>query len=249
MPDRRTHRGPHPEDAVLFTTETLPVLRQAVGDMSLLLSRGYAEKSSLKLVGDRYALNQRQRTAVMRSSCSDEKLHQRQNSQIQPESVSQELGILDGYNILITVEAALAGGVLLLGRDGCIRDLASIHGTYRKVSETLPALEVISEILIKLNPSEVVWVLDKPVSNSGRLKGVILEFAAKKSLRWDVRLEMNPDKVLLESEHIIATSDSAVLDGCEKWLNLARIVVENLTANRNINLLDLRGISLSNNVN
>ncbi len=56
MPDRRKHRGPHPEDRRLFAPEALPRLRAAAGDLSWLLSRGYAPESSLKLVGDRYAL-------------------------------------------------------------------------------------------------------------------------------------------------------------------------------------------------
>ena len=72
MPDKRAHRGQHPADAMLFASDRIPDIRYAVADYSLLLGKGYAEKSSLKLVGDRFALTERQRLAVMRSSCSDE---------------------------------------------------------------------------------------------------------------------------------------------------------------------------------
>ena len=240
MPDKRSHRGPHPEDAKLFNNQTLPTLRRAVGERGWLLSRGYAGKSTLKLVGDRYALTQRQRVAIMRSSCSDEQLTKRTNSQITPECVWQKALILDGYNILITIEAAMGGGVLLMGHDGCVRDLASIHGTYRKVEETLPALNMIYETLRNFNFSEVIWILDKPVSNSGRLRGIILDFAAEMSLNWDVQLKQNPDKMLAESDQIIATSDSVVLDACKSWFNLSRIVIESMSFAQDINLLDLR---------
>ena len=37
----------------------------------------------------------------------------------------------------------MGGGIVLLARDGCYRDMASMHGTYRKVAETVPALEAI----------------------------------------------------------------------------------------------------------
>ena len=67
MPDTRRHRGPHPQDAELFASETHPTLREAVNHLSWLLTRGYAERSSLKLVGDRFGLQERQRRAVMRS--------------------------------------------------------------------------------------------------------------------------------------------------------------------------------------
>ena len=71
MPDRRTHRGPHPEDARLFGPEAQPLLGGAAADFCWLLDRGYAHDSTLKLVGDRYNLVARQRTAVSRCCCSE----------------------------------------------------------------------------------------------------------------------------------------------------------------------------------
>ena len=71
MPDKRSHRGPHPDDAKLFAPEKIAHLRNAVEDFSLLLTKGYADKGALKLVGDKFSLTQRQRLAVMRSACSD----------------------------------------------------------------------------------------------------------------------------------------------------------------------------------
>ena len=53
---------------------------------------------------------------------------------------------LDGFNCVITLEAALSGGLVLIGRDGCLRDLSSIHGTYRAVSETPRAVELLGEL-------------------------------------------------------------------------------------------------------
>jgi len=79
--------------------------------------------------------------------------------------------------VLITVEAAMSGGVIFVGRDGCFRDLASIHGTYRKVTETIPALQLIGEFLKEAGVTKALWLLDSPVSNSGRLKTLIGELA------------------------------------------------------------------------
>lgn len=41
---------------------------------------------------------------------------------------------------------------------------------------------------------------------------------------------MNPDKVLAESRQVVATADSAILDRCEHWANLAREVIERCIA-------------------
>ena len=77
MPDKRTHRGPHPADEKLFAADAISNLRTAIADFSLLLTKGYAEKSALKLVGDRFSLTERQRLAIMRSACSDQQIASR----------------------------------------------------------------------------------------------------------------------------------------------------------------------------
>jgi len=43
---------------------------------------------------------------------------------------------------------------------------------------------------------------------------------------WQVELAQSPDKVLAESEGIVATADSVILDRCGRWFNLARYVVD-----------------------
>jgi hypothetical protein len=223
VPDKRLHRGPHPEDWRLFAPEAWPRLRDAVRDLSWLLSRGYADPSALKLVGDRYQLTERQRTAVARASCSDQALRRR--TEHRAELQAGQTLLLDGYNVLTTIEAALAGGVVLHARDGCFRDMASVHGTYRKVQETRPALQLLGERLAQFGFGLCRWYLDSPVSNSGRLKGVLLETAAAHGWNWTVELVHNPDAVLAEAPELVATADSMILDRCARWINLAREVV------------------------
>jgi hypothetical protein len=116
--------------------------------------------------------------------------------------------------------------VILRGRDGALRDLAGVHGTYRKVEETLPALRIIGEVLAALDVSACRWLLDSPVSNSGRLKGMILETAAVQGWIWAAELLFNPDAVLSASSEIVATADSAILDRGPRWFNLARATLE-----------------------
>ena len=226
MPDKRTHRGPHPADGKLFAGKTLPDLRAAVEDYSLLLTKGYAEKSSLKLVGDKFALTERQRIAVMRSACSDQHLASRKEREIKITELAGQMIALDGYNVLITIEAAMSGGIIFKGRDGCLRDLASIHGTYRKVTETIPAVELIGAFLKETGINKCLWLLDSPVSNSGRLKTLIRELAEKNGWEWEIKLTISPDAELIKGDCPAATSDSVILDGCKRWVNLARTIIE-----------------------
>ena len=80
--------------------------------------------------------------AVSRSACTERAIERRCQREVQPAQLrAQELWI-DGLNVLTGVEAALAGGVLLLGCDGCLRDLASIHARHT-IERHVPTARVI----------------------------------------------------------------------------------------------------------
>jgi len=225
-PDRRRHRGAHPEDARLFADERLAALRVATAELSWLLGRGYQPKSALKLVGDRHSLRERQRLAVSRAACSDESRERRRAACLDAPGVEGAGLIVDGFNLVITLEAALSGGVLILCRDGCVRDLSSVHGSYRAVEETERAVLLAGEVLDGLRPASVVWLLDKPVSNSGRLAGRVRRTARERGWPWTVEVTFNPDRGIVNSGRVAVTSDSNVLDGVARWLNLSRLLVE-----------------------
>jgi hypothetical protein len=234
VPDRRTHRGPHPEDVRLFAPEFNTKLSQAVGDLCWLLTRGYAPDSSLKLVGDRHGLVARQRVAVARCSCSESDANRRRSHEVHAESLHNRKLLLDGYNVLTTIEAALAGGVILSARDGTFRDMASMHGSYRKVSETRPALLLIGEVLQTLRVAQCCWYLDRPVSNSGRLKTIIEQMAAERCWPWQAVLADDVDALLVQSSVVVASADSGVLGRCGRWCNLAYEVIQRRVPTANI---------------
>jgi hypothetical protein len=226
VPDTRTARGPHPKDADCFSPAALPALDAAVAELSWLLDRGYPKKAALTLVGDRHALRDRQRMAVQRCAASERDRRHRQTRQVPARALAGETLLVDGYNVLLTVEAALSGGVLLLGRDGVLRDLTSMSGHYRRMRSTRPALEAIAVFCADAGCRSLSWYFDRPISNSGRLKQAIDALASEAGWAWDVELVPSPDRTLVDSESIIATADSGVLDRCERWFNLAREVVE-----------------------
>jgi hypothetical protein len=233
VPDKRQHRGPHPDDVCLFTPETLPLLRSAVSDLSWLLTRGYAPTSAIKIVGDRYSLKERQRIAVARCACSDEARERRTRSQVELAALAGQCLFIDGYNVLTSIEAALAGGVILHARDGTYRDMASVHGTWRKVQETVPAAELIGGLLAELSVARAVWHLDRPVSNSGRLKTILEQTAEAHKWPWEIRLVPDPDKILRQTDQLVATADSGILDECGRWVNLARAAIDRRIPNAN----------------
>ncbi len=223
---KRAHRGPDPRDALAFGPPSRPDLRAAVADLSWLLSRGYAIVSALKLAGDRWRLTERQRQAVRRAACSDQARERRRARQVEATDLAGQGLLIDGFNVLTTIEAALGGAVVLVCRDQTCRDIAGLHGSYRKVAETEPALAALAAVLVELGVRQTGWLFDRPVSNSGRIRSLVLQTATAQAQDWSVQLADNPDPILARSSEIVATSDGEVLDGCSQWFNLARYVIE-----------------------
>lgn len=218
-----SNRGAHPEDSDQFGPDQHARLRAAVRDLSWLRSRGYGSAAK-KLVGDRYRLQRRQRNAVARSACSDaERTHRLQARLSLGEEAGQVVDI-DVFNVLITVEAALGGAFLFVGRDTAYRDVNPLQGTYRVVRQTAPALQLVTQTLQRLGVSGVNWYLDQSVSNVGRVKTKLTEAFPERS-SWDLR-EMNEvDAALQSSSNPVVTSDSAVLDASESWLHLEALIL------------------------
>jgi hypothetical protein len=226
MPDRRAHRGLHPNDAELFGAAWSARLRAATLDLSWLLERGYAVNSALKLTGDRYALTARQRAAVSRCACPESRARDRIQRMLPASALAGATLCIDGFNVLTTLEVALSGGLVMIGRDGVMRDIAGVHGSYRRVEETEPALLHLRRTLDELGVARCEWLLDAPVSNSGRLCALLRELAAAEGLDWDARAVADPDVILAASVEPIASADGEVLDSAARSCNLARLCVE-----------------------
>jgi len=242
MARHQTHRGLAPQDERLFAARQFPALRAAAADLCWHLDRGYASRSALELVGNRHNLTSRQRNAIARYACADEDVQRRRRLRVEPGQLAGHELWLDGYNVLTVLESALAGGIVLLCRDGCCRDIAGIHRRYRKVTETLPVLRLVGEAASVWGASCCRWWLDKPVSNSGRLKAAILEAAADAGWKMEVELSFSPDHVLSHTDEIIATSDGVVLDRCQRWVNLARLLIaEHIPQARLLDLSPAKG--------
>jgi hypothetical protein len=198
-------------------------LRAAVADFSWLLGRGYPERSALALVGNRFSLTGRQRLAVQRAACTDEARLARAARRTELAALRGRALWIDGFNVLITVEAALAGGVLLRCRDGCLRDMASIHGSYRTVAETALAGDALATAISELRLARCRILLDRSVSNSGRARAALLDAARSRGLDWSVELTDDVDRELRAAPDgvVIASADAGVLGRCGSWTDLA----------------------------
>jgi hypothetical protein len=223
VPDTRTHRGAHPEDARDFADVAHASLRAAVHELSFLFEHAYAPESALKLVGDRHQLTSRQRLAVLRAACGESAARRRRERRMPAAQLAGRKLALDGFNCLISVEAMLAAAPLFRGRDGALRDLASVHGSYRSVLETERAVDLLLAALARHGVVAAEIVLDRPVGNSGRTRTLFAERAAS-LFPVDVRLSDKVDQELAAYPDVVATSDAWILDHARAWVDLPAIV-------------------------
>lgn len=228
------NRGKNTGDDTLFSPQKqVDKLKQATQDMQYLLSRGYAEKASSELVGNHYRLKARQIQALRGVSASENQLQIRKNKELQISDLNNKTIYLDGFNVLILLESLLSEAYIFEGTDGCFRDLSGVYGTYKRVNQTQRAIELVAAFFEKYKLEKLVWIFDKPVSNSGRIKQIILDFAKENHLNLNVELEFNPDKFLVGNAEIIVSSDAWILDNCRNWFNLVGYLIneEELSVN------------------
>lgn len=221
------NRGKNTGDDLLFGSEKQTgKLKTAVQDMHYLLSRGYAERASSELTGNRYRLKARQIQAVRAASASEIQIRNRADKALQISALQDATVHLDGFNIIILLESLLSGAYIFRGADGCLRDLSSVHGTYRKVNQTLKSIELVAAFFQKSGARKLIWIFDRPVSNSGRIRQMVLDFSFENHLNWETELEFNPDRFLAEHAEIAVSSDGWILDHCRNWFNLAGYLME-----------------------
>jgi len=220
-----TRRGFDPNDQRWFSTEALSLLGTAQEEVQWLLDRGYKPGPVTEFIGSHYQLSSRQRSALQRASSSSAQYDKRKASLIPYEAAKDGCLCIDGFNLIILLETALSGSLVILGKDGVYRDLAGVRGSYRLIGETDSALELIGQCFAELRVPEAVFYLDKPVSNSGRLRNRILEYAEKWNIPVRVELVPNADVILTTMGRIV-TGDSIILDQCSSWFNLSKKIID-----------------------
>ena len=205
-----------------FGAKAAEKLNAAGQELVFLLNRGYDVKSASTFIGNHHLLSERQRLALARITSTEAALMERRRKELA--QVPEEL-VFDGFNTIITLEVALSGSLLLAGMDGTIRDLAGLRGTYRIVDKTVRAVELLFAHLDELGVKKTLFYLDQQVSNSGRLRALLLDKAEGRSVRVQVELHPSVDGVLSRLENVV-TTDAIILDKCGSWYNLNRGIIE-----------------------
>ena len=203
-------------------------LKLAAADFLYLLDHEYPRSASLQLVGNRHNLDRLHREILHRGIFAREEAKQRRNRLVGPEELVNRKLLVDGHNVIITTESRFAGRPLIAANDGFIRDVAGISHRYRISPLTHEAIDNIFRLLHNHPPSETLFFLDAPIRQSGELAAILRTALKRWNLTGDAQALKVPEKELIGGKGIVASSDSAILDGVEQGFDLAAVVIKSL---------------------
>lgn len=186
---------------------------EAAKDYLYLLERRYSQKSVLKLIGDRYALNSVERSILYRGISSTEESRRRAAKLAAPDQLKGSGLHIDGYNVLITIGSYLNGNLVFISTDKLLRDASEIHGKAFRNELFNKAILLIFSYLQTNMPCPVNFYFDKPVSHSGALCERINILLKHFGMAGTASTLASPDHFLKTIDTgLTATSDSSVID-------------------------------------
>ena len=182
-------------------------------------------------------MNKDGRNYLARSIFSDASAKERQEKIVDISKIKGQLILVDGYNVLITVESLYNEDydAVVLCDDNILRDLNAVFGKYKLNDATETALKKILAVISSYRPSCTCFFFDSPVSFSGRLAGLTKNIMEEYNIRGNVCLSKTVDTEIMRISRlkngIAATGDSVIIDKVDRVVDIPRRILD---LNRNI---------------
>jgi len=202
--------------------------RNTLYDYRFLINKGYPERGSIQLVGDRYRLTKIQRNCLYRGVSSNSLAQSRSKKLVRKSSISKSTLSIDWYNVVITIESYLKGIPVFIGDDNIVRDAAGNYGSYRQGKKTQKARTLILNTLPHLNAAFINIYLDEPVSRSGETADMLRNKLTEMEItNAAISVVKSADYMLKRQKGIIVTSDTVIIDSVSAVFDLSRYILEN----------------------
>ena len=168
-------------------------LSEPARDIRYLFNRGYPKTSSIHFVSNHYQLNNEERHILTRVLTSTKNSNLRKQKKVECYQISNKNLIIDGYNVLITVESLLDNCNLWEGDDGFVRDTRGIFRKFRITDTTYKAIDEILAFLLKHEIKSAIILFDRQISKSGELAKFIDDKLNRFSLKGEARTSKHVD--------------------------------------------------------
>jgi hypothetical protein len=212
-------------ESAKLTARRRSLLFLAAEDFFYFQNHRYPRAPALRWVGDRYALTEMERQLLNRGVFGQQEALRRLGRLCRGTEWCDEVLVVDGHNVQITVESAILGRLLLRANDGALRDLAGQSARFRLTEVSASAVDLVIRLLTELRPREALFLFDAPMSHSGLLAAMYRERMKSLGLSGESRTVPVPEREIPYGRCVVASSDRAVLDRASRWLDLAHASV------------------------
>jgi hypothetical protein len=147
--------------------------------------------------------------------------------------------VVDGFNVLNTLQSFMNGKLLVLCDDGIVRDISEVHGEFRPTSMTEELIRLAVKTLKELEVADASFYYESQISKSGEISALTRRILQEEGVNGLVETEKCVDSALIRDKRIVITSDSVVLHRADKFFDLAGYIIlrekpSNLVSLRNV---------------
>ncbi|CAB3287812.1 conserved protein of unknown function [Methanocaldococcus lauensis] len=184
-------------------------IEKAKEDFRYLINRGYKKDVALNFVANHYKLSKEDRLRIIRTTHTDEEIKITKSKLKRLSDIKGKTLYIDGFNVLIGLEALIKGNKVVLCDDNIYRDFEKVYGKYIINEYSIKAISLLLKILKEYDIKPIIY-LDAQVSKSGMLAKNIREKMKDYNIVGEVHCVKNCDYILKNKE-IVATSDSVII--------------------------------------
>ncbi|WP_256622783.1 DUF434 domain-containing protein [Methanolobus chelungpuianus] len=199
----------------------------AARDIRYLLGRGYPKSSAIRFVADHYGLEKSRRYILSRNVLAPNIASARNRKRVPCTCISDRPVLIDGYNVLITLESYLKGEEMWMGDDGFIRDNRGVFRSHVNDNETFRSVGMMLSFLRTNAAGEVTVVLDRQMSMSGQLALTIRQCMAGTGMAGQVINSGSADHDLKKarSHDIVASADGVIIDAVAEVIDIPACII------------------------
>jgi len=216
-------------------------LSEPAMDIRYLLSRGYKRKSAITFVSNHYQLTEPERHILTRLVFSPQRADHRNKKKLECSQLKGCDVLVDGYNVLITIETAFKNEPLWFADDGFLRDTSGIFSNHKITDTTCMAVDEMLSTLANLKVRSATILLDSQMSNSGILAELIRKRSKDQTFKGDTRTSKHVDFDLKEAgaNAVIATADSVIVDAVDKVVDITECWLKQNSNSRSMEVFSL----------
>ncbi len=223
------------EDPTDFSS---PFLREKLlkpaRDIRSLLRWGYPKFATIRFVADHFQLSAEERYILTRVIMPPDRLVSRINKKVACTGIRDKDLLLDGYNVLLSVDSLLKKEPMWFCDDGYIRDTRYYFSKGKQAEDIEDSLDLVLKFLSETYPKSAIFLLDAQISRSGELAGLIRHKMKENGIKGEARtsrtadFELKAEGVNPGKNLIVATSDGIIIDSVLQVLDIPACLMEEM---------------------